>query len=150
MSNLSWTAVDDAVVAALKEQLGEAVKTVASYQGNWRQDLREKAWRLPAALVQLNASRTEQVGLGTFDVTLDLRVLVVVRHLRGEAAGRREAGGAYELLEGVREALWHRDLGLALSPLALLREEPLFSNGEFSVYAAHYRTTAVQDRYGDR
>lgn len=146
MSDLTWNALEEAVVAALTAQLGTAVKTVASYQGNWRQDLREKTWRLPAALVQLAISRSEQVGLSSFDVTWDLRVLVLVRHLRGEAAGRREAGGAYELLAGVREALWHRDLGLAISPLVLVREEPLLNDAEFTVYAALYRTSTVQDR----
>lgn len=146
MSSLAWLTVEDAVVAALQGQLGAAVKTVASYQGNWRKDLREETWRLPATLVMLTTSRSEQIGLSSFDLTLDLRVLVIVRHLRGEAASRRETGGVYDLLAGVREALWYQDLGLNVTPFALIREEALLSDGEFSVYAAHYRTAAVQDR----
>jgi phage gp37-like protein len=146
MGTVSWTLVEDEAVAALTSQLGAAVKTVGSYQGDWRRALREETWRLPAVLVVLTRSRAEQVGAASFDLTLDFQVLVVVRQLRGEAAGRREAGGAYELLAGVREALWHRDLGLEATPLALIREEPLLNDGEFTVYAAHYRTSAVQDR----
>jgi len=42
--------------------------------------------------------------------------------------------------------LWHQDLGLEVTPLALVREEPLLTDGEFTVYAAHFRTTAVLDR----
>lgn len=146
MSNLSWTTVEDAVVTALKTQLGPEVKTVMSYQGDWRTDLRQETWRLPAALVMLRCSRSDQVGLSSFDLTFDLEVLVVVRQLRSEAAGRREAGGAYDLLAGMREALWHQDLGLDVTPLALVREEPLLNDGEFTVYTAHYRTAFVQDR----
>jgi hypothetical protein len=71
---------------------------------------------------------------------------VVVRSLRGEETGRRGAGGAYDLLLGVQDALWQQDLGLDLLPFALVREEPLLTDGEFTVYAAHYRTAAVQDR----
>lgn len=146
MSGVSWNTLEDTVVAALQDQLGTEVKTVRSYQGDWRTDLRQETWRLPAALLMLTGSRSEQVGVSSFDLTLDLQVLVVVRHLRGEEAGRRETGGAYDLLTRVREALWHQDLGLDLTPFTLVREEPLLTDGEFTVYAAHYRTTAVQDR----
>ncbi len=146
MSGLAWTTVEDAVVAALKARLGTQVKTVRSYQGNWRTDLRQETWRLPAALVMLTGSEAEQVGLSSYNLTLDLTVLVVVRHLRGEEAGRRETGGAYDLLVGVQEALWHQDLGLNVLPLALVREEPLLTDGEFAVYGAQYRTAMVQDQ----
>jgi phage gp37-like protein len=146
MSPLSWNMVEDTVVAALQDRLGPQAKTVQSYQGNWRTDLRQETWRLPAALVMLTGSRSVQVGVSSFDLTLDFQVLVMVRHLRGEEAGRRETGGAYDLLAGVREALWHQDLGLDLTPFALVREEPLLTDGEFTVYAAHYRTAMVQDR----
>ncbi|MGQ9687276.1 MAG: phage protein Gp37 [Desulfobaccales bacterium] len=146
MSGLSWMTVEDAVVASLKAHLGSLVSTVRTYQGEWRTDLKQETWRLPAALVMLTGSRAEQVGLSSYDLTLDLEILLVVRQLRGEEAGRRGAGGAYDLLEGVRQALWHQDLGLSLTPWALVREEPLLSDGEFTVYAARYRATAVHDR----
>jgi phage gp37-like protein len=146
MSDVSWTVVEDAVVTALQDRLGAQVGTIRSYQGNWRVDLRQKSWRLPAALVMLTGSQSQQVGVSSFDLTLDLQILVAVRNLRGEEAGRREAGGAYDLLLGVQDALWQQDLGLDLQPFALVREEPLLTDGEFTVYAAHYRTAAVQDR----
>jgi hypothetical protein len=95
--------------------------------------------------VQLRQSRGEQVTLSSYDLNLEFTILVLVRHLRGEAAGRREADGIYQILAGVRQALWHQDLGLELQPLNLIREEPLLSSQEFSVYAAHYGTALVQD-----
>lgn len=146
MSGVAWNILEDTVLAALEDRLGPDVKTVRSYQGDWRKDIRQEAWRLPATLVMLTGGHSEQVGVSSFDLTLDFRVLVVVRNLRGEEAGRRDTGGAYDLLARVQEALWHRDLGLDLTPFTLVREEPLMTDGEFTVYAAHYRTTAVQDR----
>jgi phage gp37-like protein len=145
MANDLWTTVEDALLTALKAELDEQVKTLATYQGDWVADLQREDWRFPAVLVQLRQSRGEQVTLGSYDLNLEFTVLVLVRHLRGEAAGRREADGIYQILAGVRKALWHQDLGLELQPLSLIREEPLLSSPEFSVYAAHYGTALVQD-----
>ena len=117
MSDLSWTTVEDAVVAALQARLGEQAGTIQSYQGNWKTDLPQATWRMPAVLVMLNGSNCQQVGVSSFDLTLDFQVLVVVRSLRGEEAGRRGTGGAYDLLLGVQDALWQQDLGLGVLPL---------------------------------
>jgi phage gp37-like protein len=145
MSGLSVATVEDAVLAALQARLGEAVKTLKTYQGSWREDLQREGWRLPAVLVIFEASRAEQVGLSSYDLTLSLSILVIVRRLRGEVAGRRGKGGVYEMLAGVRQALWHRDLGLNMLPLALVKEEALPGLREYAVHAAHYRTGLVQD-----
>jgi phage gp37-like protein len=145
MANDLWTTVEDAVLAALQAELEGQIGTLASYQGDWQADLQREDWRFPAVLVQLRQSRGEQVTLSSYDLNLEFTILVLVRHLRGEAAGRREADGIYQLLAGVRKALWHQDLGLELQPLNLIREEPLLSSQEFSVYAAHYDTALVQD-----
>lgn len=145
MSDFSRTALEDAVLTALQAEIGDSVKTLKSYQGNWREDLKREGWRLPAVLVRFDGSRAEQVGLSSYDFTADITILVVVRSLRGEAAPRREEGGVYVLLAGIRQALWHQDLGLAMLPLALMREEALLSSQEHAVYATRFRTALVQD-----
>jgi phage gp37-like protein len=137
-----WTTVEAAVMAALKQELDSQVNTLATYQGDWLTDLHREYWRLPAVLVQFRQSRGEQVTLSSYDLSLEFTVLVMVR---GDAAKRREASAVYQLLAGVRQALWHQDLGLELQPLNLIREEPLLSDQEFAVYAAHYGTALVQD-----
>jgi phage gp37-like protein len=142
---VSWTVLEDAVLAALGAQLGARVKTLETYQGDWLADLTRQAWRLPALLVMLKESRAEAVAPRSYDLILDFTVLVVVRELRGEAQGRREEDGAYGLLAGVRQALWHQDLGLNILPLALVREGPLLNTREFTVFAALYRTGEVRD-----
>jgi phage gp37-like protein len=145
MNDLDWTALEEAALSALQEQLADQVNTLESYQGDWRADLQEKGWRLPAVLVMLAGTRSEAVAGRSYDLTVDLTFLVIVRQLHGEAAGRREGNGAYQLLAAMRQALWHQDLGLEILPLALVREEPLLNNREFTVYAAQYRTGAVVD-----
>lgn len=142
MADDLWTTVEDAVVAALKKELDAQVNTLVSYQGDYLSDLTQEYWRFPAVLVQLHQTRGEQVTLGSYDLTLEFTILVVVR---GNTAKRREASGIYQILAGVRKALWHQDLGLELQPLNLIREEPLLNNQEFSVFAAHYDTALVQD-----
>ncbi len=142
MASDLWTTVEDAVVAALKKELDPQINTLATYQGDWLADLHREYWRFPAVLVQFRQSRGEQITLGSYDLSLEFTVLVMVR---GGSAKRREASGVYQILAGVREALWHQDLGLELQPLNLIKEEPLLSDQEFSVYAAHYGTTLVQD-----
>ena len=145
MTEVDWTALEDAVLAALQAQLGAQVNTLESYQGDWRADLQAVGWRLPAVLVMLAGTSSQAVALSSYDLTVDFTLLTVVRQLRGQAAGRREGGGTYQLLAGIRQALWHQDLGLEILPLALVKEEPLLNDREFSVYAAHYRTGAVID-----
>jgi len=145
MNDLDWTALEEAALAALQEQLAYQVNTLESYQGDWRGDLQGEGWRLPAVLVMLASTRSEAATVRSYDLTIDLTLLVVVRQLRGEASGRRQEGGAYQILAGIRQALWHQDLGLEVLPLALVREEPLLNNREFTVYAAQYRTVAVVD-----
>jgi phage gp37-like protein len=147
MSELDWTALEDAVLAALGDQLGAQAHTLESYQGDWRADLQLEAWRLPAVLVSLAGTRAAAAALRSYDLTVDLRLLVIVQQLRGQTEGRRQVGGAYQLLGAIRETLWHQDLGLDILPLALVREEPLLNNRQYSVYAAWYRTGAVVDRF---
>jgi phage gp37-like protein len=145
MTDFNWTDLEDAVLGALETQLGTRVNTLESYQGDWRTDLQEVGWRLPAVLVRLAGTSAEAVTLRSYDLTIDLTLLVVVRQLRGEAAGRRQESGAYQILADLRQALWHQDLGLEMLPLALVKEEPLLNNREFTVYEAQYRTGAVVD-----
>jgi phage gp37-like protein len=142
MANDLWTTVEEAVLAALQAELDGQVNTLVTYQGDWLADLHREYWRFPAVLVQLRQSRGAQVTLSSYDLSLEFTIFVIVR---GNTAKRREASGIYGILAGVRQALWHQDLGLDLQPLTLIKEEPLLNDQEFSVFAAHYETAMVQD-----
>jgi phage gp37-like protein len=142
MATDPWTNVEEAVLAALQAGLGGLVKTLITYQGDWQTDLQQEYWRFPAVLVQLRQTRGEQVTLGSYDFTMEFVIFVAVR---GNSAKHRDNGGVYQILAGVREALWNQDLGLEVQPFNLIKEEPLLNNLEYSVYAAHYDTVLVQD-----
>ncbi len=144
-ADYSWATLEDAVLSALQAQIGSLVKTLETYQGDWKKDLRREAWRLPAVLVTLARSQAELVAMSSYDLTLEFRVLLAARQLRGEAATRRQEGGIYQILAGVRHALWHQDLGLDLLPLALVDEEMVLNDREFAVYAVRFRTALVAD-----
>jgi phage gp37-like protein len=142
MANDLWTTVEEAVLTALQTELDGQINTLVSYQGEWLSDLARDYWKFPAVLVQLRRSLGEQITLGSYDLTLEFTIFVVTR---GGSVKHRAANGAYRILSGVREALWHQDLGLDLQPLKLIKEEPLLNNQDFSVYAAHYGTAMVRD-----
>ena len=142
MSNDLWTTVQEAVLTALEQELTGQVKTLVAYQGDWLHDLTQEYWRFPAVLVQLRQSQGEQVTLGSYDLTWEFSIFVVAR---GGSPKHRAANGIYQILAGVRAALWNQDLGLDVQPCNLIKEEPLLNNQEFSVYAAHYGTAMVQD-----
>jgi len=145
MADLTWSVVEEALLAALEAELGDRVQTVASYQGKWLEDLQSRAWRLPAVLVMLGQSRGEQVSMRSCDLILDFIVLVALRPLRGEASARLQEGGIYQILEGVRRALWRQDLGLEIVPFSLEREETWLTTRELAVYGAQYRTSLVRN-----
>jgi phage gp37-like protein len=142
MANDLWTTVEEAVLAALEQELAGQVKTVVSYQGDCLTDLTQEYWRFPAVLVQLRQSQGEQVTLNSYDLTLEFTIIVVDR---GGSPKQRAEDGIYQLMGGVRKALWHQDLGMDLQPFNLIKEEPLLNNLEYSVYVAHYGTAVVQD-----
>lgn len=144
MADLPWNAVEEAIVVALQTELGSLVQTVASHQGNWLEDLQSQARRLPAVLVRWRQSRSEPVTLGSSDLTLDFTILIAVHPLRGEVEARVQEGGIYEILEGVRRALWQQDLGLEITPFSLEKEGPWLTTRELAVYGAEYRTNLVR------
>lgn len=145
MADLTWSAVEEAIIKALQAELGDLVQTVATFQGKWLEDLQQQAWRLPAALVMLRQTRGEQAAMRSSDLILDFTVLIAVRPLRGEAEARLEEGGLYRIMEGVRRALWQRDLGLEIAPFSLEREEPWLITRELAVYGAEYRTCLIKN-----
>ncbi|MDD2902110.1 MAG: DUF1834 family protein [Syntrophales bacterium] len=145
MADLPWSVVEEAILGALEAELGSLVQTVASHQGNWLEDLQSQARRLPAVLVRWRQSRGEQVALRSSDLILDFVVLVAVRPLRGETEARVEEGGLYQILEGVRRALWLQDLGLEITPCSLEKEEPWLTTRELAVYGAEYRTILLKN-----
>lgn len=148
MPGYSLSAIEEAVVAALSPVLEGQVKTLRAYRGDWREDLKQETWRLPAVLVRLGGTRALPVGWGAYEVSLELTVLVLTRQLRAPE-GRRGAAGTHALSASIREALWHQDLGRELLPLALVEERPLISPSEYEVQSLTFRTGWLETPGGE-
>ncbi len=142
MADFSRTGLEEAALKALEAELPSEVKTLRRCQGEWLTELEREGWRLPAVLLRLSQSRGEQVGVRSYDLTLDLTLLAIGS---GVAALRPQENEIYPILGGIRQALWHQDLGLEILPLALVKEEPLSDTGDYRVYEVVYRTVVVQD-----
>jgi hypothetical protein len=104
MGNYTWTILEDAVLEALAARLSSQVKTVKASQGEWLTDLSREGYRLPAVLMSLSQSRGEQVAVRSYDLTLDLTLLAIVRQVQEEGPLRRREGGIHQILEGIRQA----------------------------------------------
>ncbi len=140
MVSLAWGDIEQAALAVLRAAMGDQIATLERYQGDWRLDLGRESWRLPAVLLRFDGGRAAQVGIGSYEFVGRLTVLVITRTLAGEPHSRRSDGGAMALAQRVREALWHRDLGLQILPLALVEERPLRQGGERTVYSLSFQT----------
>lgn len=135
--------LEDALLARIKGALPQ-LKTVETFGGDSLEELRQIAFRFPAvyAVLREHKPAAELQEFGGFGgvygsrVTFDL--LVCCRNLRGEEAGRRDSGGAYEVLEGLRAALVGQTLGLTILPVEFDGEEAALIEKDMVVFKATY------------
>jgi phage gp37-like protein len=137
---LTIVEIEDALVARIQGEV-PGLALVETYAGQVEDDLRHLAYRFPAVLIALQARKREpdleEFGqVYGFNYVFDL--LVCCRNLRGEAAGRREAGGIYQILDGLQTALMGQTLGLAILPLEFQGEEAVMIAKDLVVYKATY------------
>lgn len=145
MTDYTIKDLEDAILAALANQMGSYVKTIESYQGQLEADLGEFAWRLPATLVMLRATNAGKAAAHSYDLNLIFTIIVADRNLRGNVESRGGSTGAYQMLEDLRWALWDKDLGLEINPFVLLKEEALINNRQLAAFAADYQTQVVKN-----
>jgi phage gp37-like protein len=142
MPGLTIIDLEDALIDRIKAQLSY-LKTVESYGGQLEGDLRQLAVRFPAVFVMLGAVRHDaelDAFGGTYGAECIFDLAVCCRNLRGEAAGRRESQGAYQILDGLRQALAGQTLGLAgAQPVEPDKEEALVIERDLVIYRAAYR-----------
>ena len=103
--NLDLVALDNAIIARLREQVG-ALRTVATMDSEERV-LEHSSDPLPAAYTLINgavyARELGNSGYQTGDVTVT--VFVKTRNLRGDGAARKATDGAYPLINQISDAL---------------------------------------------
>lgn len=143
---MSYTieAIEDAIIAAVDAITAVTIKTVKSYNGDLDQaDLRRLTGPLPAVYVIYGGSKYVDHGARKVEA-MRYRLLVCDKNLRAEAEARRGGTGnpgTYAMLNAIRDALCGEQLSMTITPLALLREDPIFNGSGISVYGAEYGTS---------
>ena len=146
--------IEDAVMAAvnpLKTSLG--VRTIKSYQGEMDdEDAIARAARLfPAIICVYGGSEYADHGSRKVE-TMTYLLFVCDKNLRTEGEARRGGAGnpgTYAMLNGLRDLLYGKRLGLEIFPLKVLREGPVYLGQGLSVYSAEYETAQVLLYVGD-
>ncbi len=139
--------IEDAIITALaplKETDSLGVRTVKSYQGELdsEEDLARAARLVPSIFVVYGGSRYEDHGSRKIE-TLSFLLFVCDKNLRTEEEARRGGSGnpgTYAMLEGIRDLLYEKRLSLDITPLKLLREDPVWFGKGISIYSAEYET----------
>ena len=151
------TAVENGIVARLKQGLGKMVREVATYGGEFDDDgLAEVVRRFPAAWVTFGGvKKTVPVGTSRdkWKAESVFVVMVGARSVRNEVSSRQ--GGALPteigtnlLIYGVRRLLTQQDLGLPIREFMPGAVKTLFNTRlqreAFSVFGCEFHTAWVE------
>ena len=149
--------IEDGFVAALAPlkigytPVGEAdpavwrtVRTIKTYQGELDdEDSISRAIRLmPAILVVYRHSVYASHGARKME-KMTFTVFFCDKNLRQESEVRRggtDNPGVYAMMDGSRDRLYGKQLGLEISPLEAIRQGALWFGGGISIYSADYET----------
>ncbi|WP_310601202.1 phage protein Gp37 [Desulfobulbus sp.] len=100
--------IEDAIVALIKEKVGDAAGRIAVQKG-------VEGIPQPAVYVSTEAGRFEKATFTSFRHELTIYVDIVFSYRGADDASRRK--GIYQILEGILRTLIWRDMGLAIKPL---------------------------------
>ena len=137
---LSIPEIEDLLMERIRAKLPylATVETYNPYQVEWSEEVPQITLRLPGVLVMLAKRGGELSSYEDEDLNYTFSLGVVSKNLRGEAAGRRDPQGAYQILEDLRQCLSKHQLHEDLLPLQFMQEEIKFANKEYVMYAAEY------------
>lgn len=157
MANFDLVAIEqgikDAIIALNRPYIAE----VATYGGEFDENLAESVRRLPAVWVTFSGGqpRPSSTSKRKWHVDLTFVVLVGARSIRNEQAtrhgivveGQTIEVGTFQLLSDVQRALLGKTLGLQILPLEMGRITTLFNTSiqreAVSVLAQEYKTSLV-------
>jgi phage gp37-like protein len=160
---MDLTAIEQAIIAAIKGLNRPYLKDVASYGGEFDDDLFQVVRRFPAAWVTFAGAGVPKrfgMGSGKWMTPLTFVVMVGARSVRNEASTRQGVvssvdgsqiePGSYQMLADVQAALMGQDLGLPIDPFAPGKISTLFNakvrDLGMSVLAQEWRTRLLLKR----
>jgi phage gp37-like protein len=135
----------------LEDTLIETVKTampylryVDTYQGELDEaNIIQFVKNFPAVLIYMEESKYLNRAWPLKWQSVDITILVCDKNLRGNKSARRgdtTNPGAYRILQDLFDALFSKDLGLAIDPFDVISERALINSSRLAVYAASYKT----------
>lgn len=145
--------IEDAVINAVRSaSLGYRLAEVASYGGQYDEDLNQVVRSFPAVWVVFGGSaKPQKIGPDKWKVPCTFVVLVGSRSVAKEAATRKGDSGApgtYRMLEDVAGLLVGQDLGLAIAEFEPGAVKTLFStrlnSQAVSVFSQEFHTAYIQ------
>lgn len=130
--------IEDAIISRIQGAtgLGYTLKTVASYSGEFDEDLNAAVRWFPAVWVAFSSAATpKRKSEKKWLVPLTFTIFIATQNVRGERVARHgEVGavGSYQVLTDIQALLLGQDLGLAIDPLTPGEVENLFSGRRMS------------------
>lgn len=167
MAAFDLVAIEQGIKDAIKALNRPYIAEIATYGGEFDENLAESIRRFPAVWVTFSGANTRPSSTSKrrWHVDLTFVVLVGARSIRNEESTRHGAAnssnqlvevGTFQLLNDVQVALLGKDLSLAIKPLEMGRITTLFNtrlqNQAVSVLAQEYKTSilvGVDDENGD-
>lgn len=140
MGTVTIPDIEDAIISAIKNNI-PAIKTVETWAGQIEDEIGKLPVTLPAAYVAYGGSAFSPVDGPSHRERAEFTVIVAARNMRGGEAARKDAGGAYELIQSVLEALSNEDFGYAgIERMAPVRVSLIRSSRAMAVYGIGFRT----------
>lgn len=136
----SFPDIEDAIIASIKDNV-PAIKTVETWAGQIDAELNRLPVRLPAVYVAYGGSAFSGVDGPSHRENAEFTVIVASRNMRGDDAARKDAGGAYEIVQSVLGAIANEDFGYAgIERLVPVRVSLIRASHGMAVYGIGFRT----------
>ena len=140
---MNFADIENTLITTLKAAM-PYLRFCDTYQGQLDDDnIMLFARNFPAALIYLERAKYTDRGYPLKWKHIEVTILVCDKNLRGNKNARQGDStqpGTYKMLDDVYTALSNKDLGLAILPFDVDKEEALINTGKLSVYAAGYKS----------
>lgn len=137
--------IEDAIVATVK---AAGIDAKAFSREATEARIAAQTTENPVALVIFDRCEPTGINFASLKGTdFFFRLVVAARNLGDHGAAERGDGsttGIYELLGGIRQALFESTLGLTVQPMLFQSEKPLTRTQRLSTYAQEWKLTVYE------
>jgi len=139
--------IETKVIETLQTEL-PYLKTVGTYAGELRDELKSLAVSFPAAYVVYRGSVFGHVDGENEEETVEFTVLAAAKNLKGGESLRKSAYGIYLMIDDILLALANKTFGLNIERVRPLRVSLVYISESAAVYGIDFQTR-FDETYGD-